>query len=103
VHGGRVGQVELGTVGEHQSERVAAAEAKAVQAGGDAADAVGVPRPRELRLAVLGAQRHLIGALGGGLLESGADGLDGHPGVLPGNDDGPPWGGPSMTYCSGAT
>jgi hypothetical protein len=75
VHRGGVGEVELGPVGQHQGERVALADPERGEPRGQAAHALGVFAPRVLGLAVLGAQRDVGRALGGGVLEGRADGL----------------------------
>ena len=66
MHRGGVDDVELGPVDEHQPDRVAAAHAEAVQAGGERLDALERLGVGQRRAVVGGAQRDLVGALGGG-------------------------------------
>jgi hypothetical protein len=54
VHRRRVEQVELRAAAEHQADRVAGTDTERVQAGRDAAHALGVLGPRQL---VVGAER----------------------------------------------
>ena len=95
VHRRGVHEVELRAVGEHQRERVAAAQPEGVEAGGDVAHAVGVLAPGDLDLAVLGAESDGVRVLPRRRLEHGADRVSGHVGQRT-HDDGPHSGGPSM-------
>ena len=88
VHRRGVHEVELRAVGEHQRERVAAAQPEGVEAGGDAAHPVGVLAPGDLGLAVFGAESDAVRVLTRRRLEHGADRVSGHVGQRT-HDDGP--------------
>ena len=73
AHHREVGEVELGAVGEHQRDGVAALDAERGETSGERVDALAQLAPGERDLVVLGADRHAVREVLGGDAEGLGD------------------------------